>query len=94
MALLEAMASGIPVLASAVGDVPRILEGGRLGRLVPPGDAVELATALGRAYAERGEAMAQAMQARADVVERRSSLGMARRYAELYDSLCADRTAA
>ena len=46
LALLEAMLAGRPVIASAVGDVPQVLENGGAGILVPPADAVALATAL------------------------------------------------
>ncbi|MFI5370538.1 MAG: glycosyltransferase family 4 protein [Candidatus Eisenbacteria bacterium] len=46
LSLLEAMARGRPVVASAVGGVPETNEDGVHGRLVPAGDADALATAL------------------------------------------------
>jgi glycosyltransferase involved in cell wall biosynthesis len=46
LALLEALARGRPVVASAVGGVPEVVEDGVHGRLVPPGDPVALADAL------------------------------------------------
>lgn len=46
LVLLEAMASGVPVIATAVGGVPEVLEGGRVGRLVPVGDVAALAIAI------------------------------------------------
>jgi phosphatidylinositol alpha-mannosyltransferase len=46
LVLLEAMAAGTPTVATAVGGVPEVLDGGRAGRLVPYGDPVALASAL------------------------------------------------
>lgn len=46
--LLEAMASNIPVIASAAGGITDVVVDGESGVLVPPGDAEALAAALGR----------------------------------------------
>jgi glycosyltransferase involved in cell wall biosynthesis len=46
MAVLEPAALGVPVVASAVGGIPELVQDGRTGLLVPPGDPVALATAL------------------------------------------------
>lgn len=47
--LAEALAAGLPVVASDIPSGPReILDGGRFGRLVPPGDPVAFATAIAR----------------------------------------------
>lgn len=48
LALLEAMASGIPVIASRVGGIPEILNGPGLGMMVPPSSVEELAFAMER----------------------------------------------
>jgi glycosyltransferase involved in cell wall biosynthesis len=44
--LLEAMALEVPVVATRVNGVPRLIQDGRNGLLVEPGDADALATAL------------------------------------------------
>ncbi len=44
--VIEAMATGCPVVATAVGGIPDFLDGGKLGALVPSGDADMLAEAI------------------------------------------------
>jgi len=46
MALLEAMAHGLPAIASAVGGVPAVIANKRNGLLVPPGDQHRLVDAM------------------------------------------------
>jgi len=46
MAVLEGMASGLALVATAVGEVPTVVEDGRTGILVPPGDAGQLSAAI------------------------------------------------
>ena len=54
--LLEAMASGVPVVASAISGVPEIVVDGETGYLVPPGDAAPLADAIERVLRDPGAA--------------------------------------
>ena len=42
LVLLEAMQWRVPILATAVGAIPELLEGGRCGRLVAPNDLAAL----------------------------------------------------
>ena len=46
ISLVEAMAAAIPVISTAVGEVPNTLEHGNLGRLIEPGDHIAYAAAL------------------------------------------------
>ena len=56
MAVLEAAAQGVPVVASAVGGIPELVDDGSTGLLVPPGDAAALAGALTRLLSHPAEA--------------------------------------
>ncbi len=57
-ALVEAMVLGLPVVATAVGGVPDLLDTGRAGLLVPPADPEALAGALARLADDPGFALA------------------------------------
>jgi L-malate glycosyltransferase len=46
LAILEAMSAGLPVVSTTVGGIPELVDDGRSGVLVPPGDARALAQAL------------------------------------------------
>jgi glycosyltransferase involved in cell wall biosynthesis len=52
MALLEAMAHGLCVVAGAVGGIPEMVDDGRSGLLVPPDDVEALVVALRRALTD------------------------------------------
>lgn len=66
MSLLEALAAGMPCVASAVGGIPELLRDGVEGRLVRPGDIKGLAQALVDVFSDeaRYAAMSRAALAR------------------------------
>lgn len=83
LALLEAMAVGVPAVASAVGAVPELLAGGA-GRLVPPDDPLALADALAATLAAPQPDMAQRARNR---VQPFAAAATAAAYAQLYRDL-------
>ena len=69
-AALEAMAMGTPVVAARSAAIPEIVEHGRSGLLVEPGDAEELATALETVLSDDVGRRRMAEAARSAVAER------------------------
>jgi glycosyltransferase involved in cell wall biosynthesis len=84
VALLEALACGLPSGASRVGGIVDTVDDGRTGMLVAPADAPALAGALAHLSAEAAALAAMGAAARAMAVERFSMASMARRTVELY----------
>lgn len=67
MALLEAMAAGLPCVATAVGGVPEMIDDGTTGHLVPPGAPRALADALIKRLRDPAGTAAMGRAARARV---------------------------
>lgn len=65
-AVLEAMAAGAPVVASSVGAIPEMLDQGRAGVLVPPGDVSALRGALQSLLGDAGRRRELAVAARTE----------------------------
>jgi glycosyltransferase involved in cell wall biosynthesis len=89
--LLEAQASGLPVVASDVGGVPEVVDG-LAGRLVPSGDVDALAAAIESVLAEPGQFDRSAIAERARV--RYGQEAVAARWDDVYRELvtmCASR---
>ncbi len=74
LVLLEAMAAGLPIVASRVGGVPEIVRDGQTGILVPPGDPDRLAHELCRLVENPGERQAMGKVGRAAVERYRSGM--------------------
>lgn len=82
--LLEAMASGIPVLATAVGDIPFLIQDGITGYLVAPGDIDTLAERMRDLLMQTENARAMGLKGQALVIEQFSAQRMVRLTEELY----------
>jgi glycosyltransferase involved in cell wall biosynthesis len=87
IAIVEAMAAGRPVVASAVGGIPEIVVHEDTGLLVPPGDAAALAGALATLLTHPGQARAMGARGQARVRERFSIETAVQQHQQLYESL-------
>jgi L-malate glycosyltransferase len=92
-AILEAMALGVPVVATDVGGNRELVEDGVTGYLMPAGDEAALAAALEAALAGEASRRAVAARARQMVDARFSVRRMVHDYEVLYESLCAAKRA-
>jgi glycosyltransferase involved in cell wall biosynthesis len=87
LALLEAMAAGLPAVASQVGGVTEVLEDRKTGFLVPPGDSRALADAIMTLLGNPPLANELAAAARQMAATRFSLAGMLRAYEGVYSEL-------
>ncbi|HWC12106.1 MAG TPA: glycosyltransferase [Acidimicrobiales bacterium] len=85
--VMEAMAAGLPVVATRVGGVPELVEDGRTGSLVPPRDPAALARAMAGIMALPPTARAaMGEQGRVTVGDRFSPESVGARWLELLDT--------
>ena len=84
VAVLEAMAAGLPVVASAVGGIPETVESERTGVLVAPQDPAALAAAIASLLREPDRARRLGAAGRARVLAEFSMERMADRYERVY----------
>lgn len=98
--IVEAMSQSAPIVATAVGDVGSLgtatrrglIQQGRNGVLVPPGNPQALAAALARVLEQPDAARRRAVQARQDYAAHYTAEAMVARYEQVYTECCQRRT--
>jgi len=89
LSLLEAMAAGTPVIASAVGSIPEVVRDGDTGLLIPPGDDASLADRISVILDDEPGAAGLRTRARECVARRYSIDETAARYQTLFEEVMA-----
>jgi glycosyltransferase involved in cell wall biosynthesis len=88
--VLEAFAAGVPVVATAVGGTPEVVEEGISGYLVPAGDAEAMAERISQALNNADELPDMGRSGRLCVQEKFGFATQARLYRELFEQLRPD----
>ncbi len=86
VALLEAKAAGLPIVATRVNEIPEIIEHGRSGLLAAAGEPEEMADLLVRLAEEQRLREQLGAQARVDARERHGIAAAVRAYQDVYDA--------
>lgn len=86
LAVIEAQAAGVPVVATPVGGIRETVRDGETGLLVPPDDPQALADAIVRLLEDRAEAERMAARAR-EQAQQFSEARMVERTLALYDAI-------
>jgi glycosyltransferase involved in cell wall biosynthesis len=87
IAAMEAMAAGLPVVATAVGGTPELVEDGKTGWLVPPGDPAALVQRIRALLLNPEQARVIGAAGRARVREKFSTDRMVTELSAIYDEL-------
>lgn len=90
--LLEAMACGLPVVATKVGGIPEVVQDGVNGALVPASNPQALAAALETYLQDAARLAAHGTAARANIERHYSVAAMVGAYTALYDRLSNTKT--
>jgi glycosyltransferase involved in cell wall biosynthesis len=91
MTILEAMAGGKPVIATSVGEIPRLVNPGVNGLLVSPGKLDELSAAITRLLGDTNLRRRMGENGRQKARKSFSADGMAQSYWALYHQILAGK---
>jgi len=94
LSLVLAMGAGVPVVSTTVAGIPEVVQHGKTGWLVSPGDVAELGDAIARVLDDPQTSARMAADACAHVVPRFNVDGYVAAVVGLYDRLLADRARA
>jgi glycosyltransferase involved in cell wall biosynthesis len=86
-AIAEAMASGLPIVASRVGGIPSMIRDGESGVLVEPGDAHDLAQATVKLLLNPRVAADLARKAKACAISRNTPEGVSQKTMDVYKNI-------
>jgi len=85
--ILEAMATGLPVIATAVGGNPELVKQGATGLLVPPSEPEVMAQAMLSLLIDKEKRQQLSENSHQRVIENFSIQAMVTKYTKVYDSL-------
>lgn len=92
VSLMEAAACGVPVVATAVGGIPELVDNGRTGIVVPADQAQDLAEALGQLLANEPRRREMGRAARERAVARFSVSHQLDQLTAIWEEACVPRT--
>ncbi|MFN3422105.1 MAG: glycosyltransferase family 4 protein [Armatimonadota bacterium] len=90
-AILEAMASGLPVIASKVGGIPEVVRDNETGLIVPPNDREALAEAIKKLQQDKLLREQLGKQAQAWVQEHHDTCQLPERVLKVYNQIIAEK---
>lgn len=89
VAILEAMAMAVPIIATCVGGVAELVDDGETGLVVPPDDPAAIATALGVVAADENRRRRMGAAGAKKISDRFSPDIVADRLVQIYEEACA-----
>ena len=89
LSVIEAMAAGLPIVSTAAGGVPELLQNGKQGFIVQPGQGEQLSEAMMTLLKDPGLRRTMGAAAAARAKEKFDVSAMVSAYEELYDELSA-----
>ena len=87
LSVIEAMAAGLPIVSTAAGGVPELMQSGKEGLIVQPGRAEELSEAMMTLLKDPALRKAMGAAAAARAKQKFDVAAMVRAYEELYDEI-------